>query len=192
MVVMEKYKKTMSEQIKEMRESVLGELDDGVASERLEERIAVRVVLMDKDGKIGICLAKKSERPHYKLPGGSVEKGEDIEVALRRETEEESGYTLSGIQPVGVFFERLGKFDRENVSYVFMGVVGSYMGQKLTEYEKRAGFELEWFDNLDEAIKRVTELNGYGVNEPGKFFFEREGMILSAIKKENKNENFTA
>lgn len=54
------------------------------------------------DGKV--LLIKKSRGPYkgmYDLPGGKIEKGETLEMALKREFIEETGCSLSKIQFVG-------------------------------------------------------------------------------------------
>lgn len=55
-------------------------------------------------------LVVREENGHmYILPGGRVEEGESPEQTLRREVLEETGWTLSGIEPLGFMrFHHLG------------------------------------------------------------------------------------
>lgn len=60
----------------------------------MEEREVnkVRAVILNEKGQM---LIVKTKRDVYMLPGGKIEKGEQIEEAIQRETIEESGIALS-------------------------------------------------------------------------------------------------
>lgn len=74
-----------------------------------EADIAGGVVAKKWDGKVLIALIKEDEEDDYQLPKGSVEEGEDIEKASRREILEEAGISdLKLVKELGVF-ERLNK-----------------------------------------------------------------------------------
>ena len=78
------------------------DIDNSKKIEDYKIRPTVKVVLIDEDDMI--CLLKA--RGHYLLPGGGVEKindvYEDLEDALRREIREEVGCEIKDIVEIGI------------------------------------------------------------------------------------------
>jgi 8-oxo-dGTP pyrophosphatase MutT (NUDIX family) len=65
--------------------------------------LGVRAVVLDGDGQV--LLVKHTYTPGWHLPGGGVEVGETVHVALGKELAEEAGVTLQGTSILhGVFF----------------------------------------------------------------------------------------
>jgi 8-oxo-dGTP pyrophosphatase MutT (NUDIX family) len=61
--------------------------------------LVVRLV----DDRIWVALVKEGNQEDYILPKGSLEAGEDLETAARREIEEEAGITsLELVAPLGI------------------------------------------------------------------------------------------
>ena len=65
---------------------VIGVKDESIT---FTERLAVRLILLNDEGKIALIHAKKDD--YYKLPGGGIEADEDHLVAAAREAQEETG-----------------------------------------------------------------------------------------------------
>ena len=74
---------------------------------------------------------------YYKLPGGGVEEGEDLQIALKRECKEEIGCNVEIIREVGQINEYRKMFNIKQISFCFLAkVVGGKGEPELTEGEK--------------------------------------------------------
>ena len=62
-------------------------------------RKAVRTILFNGKGKIAIL--HKKNKNEYKLVGGGIEENENMEAALRREVNEETGCVIKDIVELG-------------------------------------------------------------------------------------------
>ena len=153
-------------------------------------REAVRAILLDSDGKIGMIEATTGN--YYKLPGGGVDEGESHEQALRRELIEEAGYEIEIKAELGYTIEyrcQWPKFPRsglEQYSYCYVARAGTFVGAAPEEDEAADGFELVWLE-LDEAIKRLANViphTSAGSDEYDmQFYTLRERLILEAYKQ---------
>lgn len=74
-------------------------------NEYTDARITVRVFCYDVDGNITAVQGKHSAHCYY-IPGGGVEDGETLEQAAIREALEESGDTITDLQPIARFINR--------------------------------------------------------------------------------------
>ena len=66
-------------------------------------RPSVSAVIFDRRGRL--LLQQRSDGGQWGLPGGSVEIGESVRDAVRREVREETGLTVSMRRLVGVYSE---------------------------------------------------------------------------------------
>jgi 8-oxo-dGTP diphosphatase len=70
----------------------------------------------------GVILVKRGHQPlagEWSLPGGTLEVGERLEVAIAREVAEETGLTVR-VGPVVDVFDRIMRDDQERVQYHFV------------------------------------------------------------------------
>lgn len=131
----------------------------------------------------------------FLLPGGSVEKGENPNLAIVREIKEETGIDKK-IEDLKPFLklryyqtdypERNGqKTDRLLVTYYYLGNVESFSMENnhLSQKEKKDGFELKFY-SLDE-IKKLVNNNDF--NNPRKKYFDKELEVI--IEQYRKLEN---
>jgi ADP-ribose pyrophosphatase YjhB (NUDIX family) len=128
----------------------------------LEERDAVRIVLLDRDDRILLFLGTTEDGARlWFTPGGGVDPGEDVDEALRRELTEEIG-------PVGVevgsevwfrkhAFRFLGQLIRQRERY-FLGRVDAFeLGAEVSEEHRRERIDgYRWWP-LDE-LERCPDL----------------------------------
>ncbi|MCU0884100.1 MAG: NUDIX domain-containing protein [Beijerinckiaceae bacterium] len=80
--------------------------------------LGVRAVVLD--GEAQVLLVKHTYTPGWHLPGGGVEVGETVLVALAKELAEEAGVTVHGLPALhGVFFNaRISRRDHVAVFVV--------------------------------------------------------------------------
>ena len=169
-----------SERILSLRDRDFGLPEDKDES-TFDERTAARAVLIDKDYRVALIDAKNCG--YYKLPGGGIDPGELISEALEREVIEEAGYKITTLCPLGYVHETRHKFGMFNTSYAFLARAEEYVGNNLMDDEIEDGFELVWFDTIDDAIAAVEGVDTTDMPYQANFFTKREAAILRAARK---------
>ena len=140
-----------------------------------EYRKAARAVVFDKENKIG--LLHVTSKNYYKLPGGGIEEGEDVKIALDRECEEELGVQVEVLKEIGSIVEYRAQFKLHQTSYCFLARTNSDKNvPNFTDEEKSSGFEIVWVEPK-EAL-RLLNLKQTSDYE-GKFIEERDFCFLN-------------
>src|SRR3989338_924942 len=145
-----------------------------------QERKAARAIVFDKDNNVALLHA--TNKSYHKLPGGGVEKGEDIIEALKREAMEEIGCEDDNIKELGIVEEYRNKFSLHQFSYCF---IANLKGEKGTPHleadEIEDGFETVWL-SIDDAIKTIENEKDLEHYE-GRFITMRDLILLNEAKK---------
>lgn len=155
--------------------------DDG---ELTHERTAVRAVALNDKNEI--ALINFANIQSSKLPGGGVDEGEDLEVALRREITEEIGYEIAEILgDIGIVDESRYYSGMHQMSYCYIVRVGDFIGTNPTTKELARGIQTKWFADIDSAIKFIEQPSA--MDEEGspiglKMMNVRDIAILNAAK----------
>ncbi|KGK85996.1 NUDIX domain-containing protein [Clostridium sp. HMP27] len=140
-------------------------------------RKASRAIVFNEENNIAIL--NVSNDNYHKLPGGGIEKDEDIITALRRELIEEVGVEVDVINELGMIIEYRDNFKQLQISYCYLcKVVGAYQETSFTEEEKNNGFILEWV-SLNEAISILEKDNPE--KYMGKFIRKRDLEFLKNV-----------
>ena len=79
-------------------------------------KYGARGIIIREDGKIAIF--NKSNKNEYKLPGGGVDKGEDIKEDFKREALEETGCEIEIIKELGTIEEHKSLDNFKQISYL--------------------------------------------------------------------------
>lgn len=126
------------------------------------ERTSARAIVFNADGKVAILHATKKN--FHKLPGGGVEEGEDLSIALARELREEIGCSAKNLREFAVIEEYRNKYALHHTSHCFLADLDGEIGTTaMDESEIAVGFVTAWMDILD-AIKTIeseTEFESY-------------------------------
>lgn len=166
------------ELLKTIKDSDIGSAIE--APNSFKERHASRAVVFDKENNVALFHATKKQ--YHKLPGGGVEKGEDLEAALRRELLEEIGCAVKNIRPIGVIEEYRNKFGLHQFSHCFIAEVDGEKGKPhLEEGEIAEGFVTEWM-NIEVAI-RTVESERAVEDYQGKFIQMRDLCFLQEAQR---------
>jgi len=149
---------------------------------KYELRKAARAVVFDNENNIALLHVKNDN--YWKLPGGGIEEGEDIKLALEREVEEEVGVDIEIGNEVGMTIEYRDYWKQLQISYCYrVKVVGEKRKVAFTDFEKECGFELHWMP-FNEAIEKVKQ--GTPKENFGKFIQIRDSVFLGEIRKTSK------
>lgn len=152
------------------------------------KRQAARAIVFDKQGKVALLFDEKDH--HYKIPGGGVDKDEELSQALHREIMEEAGCEIEVFGEVGIIIEYREQIQKEMTSYCYLAnVVGEKGEPQYTEKEKSYGFSIDWVD-LDEAVAKANKTkaqtyNGYFMRERDLIFLQEAKKIIDVRKKQN-------
>lgn len=152
------------------------------------ERLATRGIITQGEDILLIFTARYHD---YSLPGGGVNQGENIQAALCREIEEETGaQNIHAIQPYGIYKEvrpwYKDDFDAiEMISYCFTCKADRQLGEaNLEENEIKNGVSATWI-NIHDAIKHNLEV--IESNPKAGLSIERETYLLKKIAHEITN-----
>ena len=142
-------------------------------------RITARAVVKNQDGLYAVMYADKFML--HSLPGGGVEDGEDVQIALRREVYEETGCVCDEIQELGIVAENRGSLDYTQINYYFVVTTSHTPGENhLTEAEQDSRTVVEWY-TFDEMVRLINEQEFERVQ--GKYLKARDVVALREYSK---------
>ncbi|MBN2540062.1 MAG: NUDIX domain-containing protein [Bacilli bacterium] len=145
-------------------------------------RTATRAVILKDDKILLVHLNLTSE---YKFPGGGVEESEDLIEALKRETLEEAGLTITEVKKCLGYTDQIypDKYNPDLTFYMrsiyYLVEIGPKQSElNLGKYETELGFHPSWV-TLDEAIQTNSERVRLGSKHR---WTERELFMLRYIQ----------
>jgi 8-oxo-dGTP diphosphatase len=142
-------------------------------------REAVRAVLLNERNQI--ALMHIGAYGVYKLPGGGMEPGEDLEVAFVRELLEETGCEAEKISDLGIFVEKRDEWKMFQISHCYLAKATKVGNLKLDEFEVKESFTLQWVDGIEQAIELVKSNKSERYDD--KYITGRDLAILESAKK---------
>lgn len=150
---------------------------ENINSKDFKERSAARAVVLNDKNQI--ALLKANTYGYHKLPGGGVESGENMQLALKRELLEEIGCAANIIADVGEVIEYRDKWGLKQTSHCYLAKqVGKQQAPSFTQSEIDEGFEIVWTDNIKSAIDLVE--HDHPQNYDGLFIQRRDITLLRA------------
>ena len=127
-----------------------------LSSEDFRIRNAARAVVLNNKGEV--ALLKANTYSYHKLPGGGIEQGEDMELALQRELLEEIGCKANITSEVGEIIEYRDKWKMRQISHCYLAQqVGKQQPPAFTQSEIDEGFEVIWINSIESAIKLLEQ-----------------------------------
>ena len=163
------------ELIKEIYEKDIG-YDYEYSNIAYKLRKASRSIVLNDSREIAILYVSKNK--YHKLPGGGIEAGEDIKIALNREVMEEAGVEIDILGEIGAIIEYRNKHELLQISYCYYSEVrGDIVEPSFTEEEISNGFKLKWV-SLDEAISILEK--DIPDNYVGRFIQRRDLLFLKS------------
>lgn len=117
-------------------------------------RSVLRAVVFDNEGNVAVSHVREGD--YWKIPGGGVEEGEDLEEALKRECREEAGVDIEIEGEIGIIIEYRDLWEQLQISYCYRAkVVGRKQDPDYDASEKTEGFVLHWIP-YNEAIEKFS------------------------------------
>ncbi len=149
-----------------------------------ETRLIARAIVFDEDGYLYFVRAERDDdfgkAILIETSGGGVEKGEDLQSAVRRELREELGIEAEVVCKIGTVSDFYNLIHRHNINHYFLCRVLSFTEKNLTEDEKEK-FHLSTLKmTCDEA---VSEYERRRETRIGRLIANRELPVLHRAKE---------
>ena len=145
------------------------------------DRNIARAVVYDESGQFYFVRAERDDDfGKATLIETSVEEGEDLLTAVRRELKEELGINVAVICKIGVVSDYYNLIHRHNINNYFLCRVESFGDKKLTEDEIKS-FHLSTLKlSYEEAVKEYEYRSNTRL---GKLVANRELPVLHRAKE---------
>lgn len=161
-----------------IRPADVGATEDPDATFR--ERRAARAVMTNENG--GVYLIHMKTRGYYKLPGGGIDEGEDIEAALHRELAEECGTGGTIIGELGSIEEFREDNGLHQISYCYLvKQQGQHAATEFEQGEVEDGAELVIAADITAAIHLVE--SSTPPDDECRFMQRRDSTFLREAQK---------
>lgn len=146
-------------------------------------RNTARCIMLNSTNQI--CLLYSKAKDYYAIPGGGIEPGESLLDALKRETLEETGYTIKNPKPLGKIHEE--RYNRLTDTYFFTATPLAKTHTHYMEDEIEEDYELIWL-SLEDTIKHLESrfnelLQNNFPSYKGSFINTRHLQALKFLKK---------
>lgn len=145
-------------------------------------RLASRGLVFNEKGEIAIF--HKKNKNEYKLPGGGVEIGEDLENAFLREVLEETGCIVEIVEKLGITIEEKSLTNFKQISHVFVAIVkDDTKVLHLTKKEQDEGSIVIWttpqegHQLIENSIENIIG-SKYDDRYQSLFMVKRDALIL--------------
>jgi peptidase E/8-oxo-dGTP pyrophosphatase MutT (NUDIX family) len=148
------------------------------------DRWIARGIVFDEEGNFYFIRAERDDMfgkaTMIETPGGGVEKGENLNMAIRRELSEELGAEVDVILKIGVVSDYYNIIHRHNINNYFLCKVKSFGEKHLTEDEIH-DFHLSTLKlTFDEAVAEYEKRRETPI---GRLVANRELPVLMRAKK---------
>ncbi len=164
--------------IKVIRDEDFG-LDNPVPK-NYKERKASRSIVFDENRHVALLHVTKKN--YHKLPGGGMEKGEEISETLERELFEEIGCSVKDVRELGIIEEYRNKLELHQISYCFLAnLIGDKGTPHFKDDEIDDGFKITWMDIRDAIRTLESEINTRDYRD--KFICLRDLILLKEAVK---------
>lgn len=143
------------------------------------ERVVGKCILLRNNT---IALTANDVHDFNLLPGGGINKEEDLYSGVKRECEEETGFKINIIKSLGTTSDFRKRRCKKYITTCVVAEAAEYVGEKLTNEEADIGFEIIWLEKekilplMEEQVKLVQENNVEFYNT--KFNIVRDYLFL--------------
>jgi 8-oxo-dGTP pyrophosphatase MutT (NUDIX family) len=150
-----------------------------LAADDFYQRSAARAIVINDKNEV--YLLSMSNHGYHKLPGGGIDKGEDIHEALYRELMEEIGCPAKVIQEIGEITELRNEMKLNQKSYCFLARQTGELGEThLEPGEVEEGAQTVVAGAIDEAISILE--SDKPTTYQGAFIQRRDLVFLREAK----------
>lgn len=112
---------------------------------RIYPRVGLGIIIVNPEGKILIGKRNNSHAPHYSIPGGHLELGENFEDGAIREIKEETNLDIFYPEVIAIT-NNLETYQKEGLHYISVILLAKKYSGELKNLEPKKCKELLWVD----------------------------------------------
>ena len=148
------------------------------------DRKIVRAIVFDEEKKFYFVRIHRDDSfgkaTLIETSGGGVEKGENLEEAIKRELKEELGAEVEILREIGIVSDYYNHVHRHNINHYFLCKVRSFGEKNLMPYEIRDFHMESLMLSYEEAIEEYKKCSN---TKLGRLIAQREVPVLEEVKK---------
>ena len=146
------------------------------------DRLVVRAIIVNDKNEIYLIKVQRDDlfgnATYLETPGGGVNKGEDLLIALKREIVEECGLNVDVISEIGIIEDDYNIIHRHNITHYYLCKIVSKCETHREEYESI------WFKSLDfYNLDKVISICENPDSDIAKIVYKRELVIYKKVKE---------
>ena len=141
-----------------------------------ENRLVARAIVLDESNHVALHTIRRFdfgmpyEQVYFETPGGGVDEGESPEQAAARECEEELGYEIEVLCPIGIVDDYYNVICRHNINYYF-----------LARRKKKVGVHF-----VSQGDTLIQETNYYPISEAIALVEGQDDKFISGLVRQRE------
>lgn len=147
------------------------------------KRKIVRGIILNNKNQVAILKIERDDifgkSNYFETPGGGLEDNESLVDGLKREIDEELGYSIEDVKEIGIVEDYYNLLKRKNINHYFLARVKEKTHIHHESFGDQYIKDILWV-SIEKAIEMYENTLNYGIS---KLVKDRELPVLKIVKE---------